>query len=144
MSTPEEHCSGFSNPFKPNEPQYHASQLVTLPVATSSTPKLIQAALHGLRAIWKSGVRYKKAGVLLLDLSAATHVQGDLWTAADDNRSKALMGALDSLNGRYGRATVTLASTGRRQGWRLRAERRSARYTTDWQELLRVVEPRKR
>jgi DNA polymerase V len=46
-----------SNPFKASDRQYHGSQLVTLPAASASTPRLIQAARAGLRMIWWSGVR---------------------------------------------------------------------------------------
>jgi hypothetical protein len=49
-----------------------------LPVATADTGKLTSAALHGI-AVWKQGYRYKKAGVIFLDLRPATEVQGTLF-----------------------------------------------------------------
>jgi DNA polymerase V len=129
----------MSNPFKLSEPQYAGSKTVHLPVASSDTCKLVAAALGGLCAVWRRGVRYKKAGVILLDLVADRSVQGDLWEAPDTPRSKALMRAVDRLNAEHGRDAVRLAASGVRQGWGLRAERRSPRYTTDWDELLRVA-----
>jgi DNA polymerase V len=84
------------------------------------------------------GFRYKKAGVMLLDLAPATTVQGDLWTTPDTGRSKSLMKALDSLNAYYGRGTLTYASSGRRQAWKLRRDHISPRYTTCWEEILAV------
>ena len=100
--------------------------------------RLIQAALAGLRVIWRPGVKYKKAGVLLLDLRACRRLAGGLVGGSPDSeRTVALMATLDGLNGRYGRGTVTLGSTGRRQGWGLRAERTfGAVHHRCWQELL--------
>lgn len=128
-----------TNPFKTQEAQYAASRTITLPVATSDSAKLTNAAAKALAQLWRANVRYKKAGVILIDLVAAQAVQGDLWTTPDSPRTARLMQALDKLNAVYGRDTVTLASSGRKARWGLRAEKRSARYTTSWDELLRVV-----
>ena len=60
-----------TNRFKPGERQHFASKPVQLPVATSDSAKLIRAARAGITALWRPGYRYKKAGVLLLDLHPA-------------------------------------------------------------------------
>jgi DNA polymerase V len=127
-----------TNSFKPNERQYHASKAVRLPVATADTGKLIAAATAGLRIIFKPGYRYKKAGVTFLDLVPAGKVQGALFDRPDDARSVSRMRAIDALNGRYGRGTVGFGTAGERQAWGLRREFISPRYTTMWDELLRV------
>ena len=56
----------------------------------------------------------------------------------DTAASKRLMRAMDSLNARYGRDTVTFAASGRERAWKLRSGHHSPRYTTNWDELLRV------
>lgn len=134
------HLSVFveTNRFKPTDPQHNVTRAIRLPVASADTGRLAKAANTVIRAIYKSGFRYKKAGVMLLDLAPAEHVQGDLWTAPDTSRSKSLMKALDSLNAYYGRGTLTYASSGRRQAWKLRRDFISPRYTTSWKELLTV------
>ena len=48
------------------------------------------------------------------------------------------MRALDALNARFGRGTVTYASMGRQPGWKLRTDFISPRYTTVWDDLLTV------
>ena len=60
-----------TNRFKPDDAQHHAARTVHLPVATSDSGKLIGAALAGLASIGRGGYRYKKAGVMLLDLHPA-------------------------------------------------------------------------
>jgi DNA polymerase V len=127
-----------TNRFKPDDAQHFAARPVRLPVATSDTAKLIGAALAGLAAIWRDGYRYKKAGVVLLDLHPATAAQEGLFDKADTSRRTALMCTIDRLNTRFGRDTLTFAATGRPRPWKLRRELLSPCYTTAWDELLRV------
>jgi DNA polymerase V len=134
------HISVFveTNRFKPHDPQYNASRAMRLPVATADTATLGKAASTLTASLWKAGYSYKKAGVMLLDLAPASHVQGDLWSQPDSNHSKALMKAVDNLNAYYGRDTLAYASSGLMRGWILRREFISPRYTTSWSELLQV------
>ncbi len=108
-----------TNRFKPDDAQRCASRAVHLPVAMSDTSKLIGAALTGLRLIWRNGCRYKKAGVILLDLHRASAVQEGLFDKADSPRRVALMRTIDRLNLRFGRGTVTFAAAGLRRPWNM-------------------------
>ena len=122
---------------RPHDPQYAGERAYNLPVATADTGKLNRAALTALDSLWRPGSAYKKAGVMLIDLMPAATVQGGLFDRVDDARSQARMRALDALNGKFGRGTVTYASMGR-PGWKLRTEFISRRYTTRWDDLLSV------
>ena len=123
---------------RPQDRQHLAEQAVALPVATADTGRLNRAALLGLDAIWRDGLSYKKAGVMLVNLVTAGDVQGGLFDRPDDEKALARMKALDALNARYGRGTVTFASMGRRPAWKLRCEFISPRFTTVWADLLEV------
>lgn len=125
-----------TNRFREDQRQYYGTQAITLPVATSDTGKLITAAHRALAVIWKDGYSYKKAGVMLLDLHKAAEVQETLFDAIDSPAAQARMQAVDRLNAKYGRDTVTFAATGSRQGWQLRSQFHSPRYTTSWNDLL--------
>ena len=127
-----------TNSFRPQDAQYHASQTVTLAVASADTARIIRAALSGLAAIWRSGFRYKKAGVMLLDLLPAATVHAALFDQPDDARSITRMRTMDLINAEYGRDTLTLGATGRRRTWKLRRNFLSPCYTTKWDDLLRV------
>lgn len=48
------------------------------------------------------------------------------------------MSTLDVLNARMGRATVRYGAEGFEAAWRMKGEMRSPRYTTRWEELLKV------
>lgn len=52
-----------------------------------------------------------------------------------DERSKQLMQAIDELNQLYGRGMMRFASMGTNQRWQTRAQYRSNRWTTRWQEI---------
>ena len=123
---------------RPQDRQYAAERAVNLAVATADTGRLNRAAMTALDVLYRPGYEYKKAGVMLLNLAPAGSVQGSLFEAPDDPRSIARMQAIDALNARFGRGTVTFASMGRRPGWKLRTDFISRRYTTLWDELLRV------
>src|ERR1700733_1795007 len=96
-----------TNPFRTRDAQYAREQTVRLPVATADTGKIVRAARLGLNAIWREGFQYKKAGVMLLDLTPSGQVQGGLFDRPDSARAQARMRALDHLNRRFGRDTVT-------------------------------------
>ena len=127
-----------TNRFRPQDKQHNGSQAVQLPVATADTGKLIAAAVRAVQALYRKGFRYKKAGVIFLELTTASHVQGGLFDRSDSPRAVALMQALDAVNRRYGRDTLAYATSGHRRAWKLRSDLLSARYTTNWQELLSV------
>lgn len=128
----------MTNRFKPDQPQYYGTRTVHLPVSTADSARLLAAARHCLRKIWRTGYSFKKAGVELADLVPRTAVQGSLWSNPDTERREALMKAVDGLNNQLGRNTVHFASTGVDRSWRLRCEHRSNRFTTSWEELLEV------
>lgn len=127
-----------TNPFKLEAPQYNASHTIRLPVASADPSRLIAAAKRALQRIWRDGYRYAKAGVELHELIPSALVQGDLWTAPDNMRSKSLMRSMDSINSRFGRGTIHVAASGVERGWKLRSSQRSPRFTTEWSELLTV------
>lgn len=58
--------------------------------------------------------------MLLLDLSQPNEITGDLFAAAQPVASEKLMGVLDAVNGRWGRATMRLASVLVDPGWGMR------------------------
>jgi len=127
-----------TNPFRKQDRQYRASQSTQLPIATADTGRLVAAALGALVAIWREGYRYKKAGVMLLDLAPANAIRGALFAAPDTPASQARMRALDVINRRYGRGTLIVGAAGVKSAWRLRREHASKNYTTSWSELLTV------
>ena len=133
--------------------------------ATADTTALVAAARRCLRRAYVDAdargrpYRYRKAGVMLAEIRPEGTEQRGLFpiarvaSAADRQRQRALMEALDAANRRFGKRTVVVAGQGcpstlRRTrdgspeapGWEMRRERMSPRYTTRWDELA-VVKP---
>lgn len=122
-----------------DEQPYSASALETLMTPTNDSRAVVAAALRVFAQIWRSGIRYRKAGVLLLDLSAADDVMPGLLDV-DDRRTDgdALMKAIDRVNGRFGRGSVHLGLSDHAAAWRMRQEHLSPRYTTRWKDIPRA------
>lgn len=84
--------------------------------------------------MFKPEYQYKKAGMMLSEISPVTRRQSDLLEPETTNNSR-LMLALDSLNQRYGRGTVKVSTQGAIKGWQMLQERKSPNYTTAWDEV---------
>ncbi|MFZ5734396.1 MAG: Y-family DNA polymerase [Pseudomonadota bacterium] len=127
-----------TNKHKPGDRQYYAARPIQLPVASADTGRLTSYAMRALDCIWREGFRYSKAGVIFPKLTSASVVQTDLFGQPDTMQSVALMRALDAINARFGRSTMTYATQGTKQRWKLKSEHISPRYTTSWDELLKA------
>ena len=130
-----------TNPFKPDEPQYNNGVTVKLLHPTNNTFRLAEAALYGLKKIYKLGYAYKKAGIMLTDLCPENRVPVDLFSGFDlpeTKRAKTLMATLDEINAKMGRGTVRSAGEGIQKAWAMRSNNKSNAFTTDWKQLLIV------
>ncbi len=127
-----------TSPFRRSEPQYSRSVTVPLRRPSADTRSIVQAALMGLRAIYRPGYKLAKAGVLLLELMPASVNQAELDLEPEPRSKGKLMAAMDQLNGRYGKGTVLLASAGlagERRTWTMQQSRRTPAYTTRWEDM---------
>ncbi len=127
----------MTNRFRPEQPQYNPSLAIAMPQPSSDSLVINRWACWLTEQMWQPGYGYKKAGVMLSEITPAGQQQGDLLTPAvvEDDR---LMQALDGLNARYGRGTVKLSTQGAGTGWQMRQERKSPGYTTDWEGMVGV------
>jgi DNA polymerase V len=124
--------------FVAEEAHYSASTNVVLPVPSNHTGELIHHAMGGLKRIYREGPVYKKAGVIFNALTPADQVQTALFDQLDREKGKKLMATLDKVNGKLGANTLAFASSGTEKPWKLICEKRSPRYTTQWNELMVV------
>lgn len=124
-----------TNPFREQDPQYRKTVLVPLPYPSADTAVLMKAAMAALCRGFVPGFRYHKCGVMLGEIHQANALQADLFAPVDDPKRLRLMGLMDSINKRQGAGTLQMASTQLNNAWHMRAEHRSPRYTTCWDEL---------
>ena len=83
--------------------------------------------------IFRAGYHYKKAGVILSEISKASVYQADMFSAILEKPE--LMQTLDLINARYGKGTLRLSRDGSRHSWKMLQENKSPEYTTNWDEF---------
>lgn len=127
-----------TNPFQPGHPQRFVSASHLFAAETSDSLEIVEQSLALLRQLWKPGYRYKKAGVIVQDTVSETQVQGDLFDRHDRSKARKIMVAMDTLNHKYGSDLLGLGIADLGERWKLRSERLSPRYTTDWAQLMLV------
>lgn len=111
---------------------------IALPIASNSQAEIVRLALRGLDRIFQPNIQYKKAGVIVSELSDASHTQGNLFVATQTEQHKKLSETTDNLNAKYGRDTLKLAIQGDGEKWKLRQENISSCFTTRMSDVLRV------
>lgn len=128
-----------TDPHRSNTSQQARTSIAPLPHPSADTRVLIAAALRQLKAAYRHGHAYKRAGIQLLDLTPAGQGQGDLFSQSTTAPAQpALMAVMDQINQRLGKDTLQYASATARRGWQSRASRLSPAYTTRWSDLVRV------
>jgi DNA polymerase V len=126
-----------TNRFRKDLPQYMPSLAVPLPYPTNDSLEVNRWASALCERMFRPGYQYKKAGIMLSEISPVTHRQADL-LEEDVPTSGKLMLALDTLNQRFGRGTVKVSTQGAYSDWQMRQERKSPDYTTSWDEIPAV------
>ena len=120
-----------TNRFRKDLPQYNPCITVPLPQPTNDSLVVNRWADYLVGRMFKPDYAYKKAGVMLGDISPVGRYQTD-WLEPAQATDTCLMHTLDKLNQRYGRGTVKVSTQGAHQGWQMRQERKSPNYTTQW------------
>ena len=121
-----------ASPFKPG--YYGNSAVGVIPGGAEYTPRLMAVVRGLLERIYRPGIAYKRAGVVLMDLVSAGNREDDLFTdCQNDAREARLMKAVDRLDGRVlWAAEMAAPDAVGKQSWR------SVKFTTRWQDVLRV------
>jgi hypothetical protein len=89
--------------------------------------------------LWRDGFRYSKCGVMITELLPETMRQPALWSEPNREKRDWAWKTMDKLNARHGRDTVRILGAGPKEAaWKLRAEHRSPRWTTRWDELPQI------
>lgn len=115
--------------------RFSDGRIIALPSPTDDTRDLLHAALHGLRALYREGPAYAKAGVVLSQFVERGSYTGDLFAPPPRPRSEALMRVMDAINAKQGRGTLRLAREQIEGAWSMRRELLSPAYTTSWEGL---------
>jgi len=117
-----------------SDSDYHHAITLSLPMPSSSTKVLLGTALLALDKIYRPDTQYKKAGVIVFEISSSRSLQRDLFNDYSP-REDCLMTTLDDINAIMGRGTLRYGAQGFKQNWKARSSKRSPPYTTCWEAL---------
>ncbi len=121
----------------PIDQQYYNSSLVNLPNPTNSAITIAKYANMGLKRIFKKNINYKKAGVILTDLTPSDSKQLNLFQNTGNTHGN-LMKTIDKIHLRFGENLLKLGNQDLNQTWKMRQEYLSSRYTTDVRDIIKV------
>lgn len=127
-----------TNPFATNQPQYYNQSVIELPVSSNDSSELIHYAVRGLESIFREGYQYKKAGVIVSEISPQRPLQIDMFDTRDRDKYQKVMLAMDKLNASFGRQKVKIATQGFDRKWKLKNEKLSPCYTTNIKDIFEV------
>jgi len=140
-----------TNHFRLDLAQYDAGLTVTLVTPAASTHEIVGAALRALRAFWREGYQFKRAGVIVSGISSDRAIQQDLFddlTPEQRQKLNRLSEIIDVINHRHGNDTIQLGvqqfpidpTTGETTTFKdlIKHDYRSRCYTTNFDDIITV------
>ena len=140
----------WTSRFNENVPEYTIHDSLTLPIATNAQEEIVGAALSILRAKYPKlmadsrpdrpdmSFYFKKAGVILWQISPDHPRQQDLFDPIDRSKQNKLMEAIDAINRKNGYGTIRQAIQGTNCRFDLKREYMSKQFTTNIHDILKV------
>ena len=140
----------WTSRFNENVPEYTIHDSLTLPIATNAQEEIVGAALSILRAKYPKPMAdsrpdrpdmsfyFKKAGVILWQISPDHPRQQDLFDPIDRSKQKKLMETIDAINRKNGYGTIRQAIQGTDCRFDLKREYMSKQFTTNIHDILKV------
>ncbi|KAB1160802.1 Y-family DNA polymerase [Tenacibaculum aiptasiae] len=126
-----------SDRHKKDSEQHRVSKTVVFPYPTDSTLTISKSAVKAVTTIFKEGIKYKRAGVIVTGLVPSDNYQLNMFEG-ENPKHKPLMKAIDKLNKTFKSDKVKLANQDLKRTWKMRQERLSPKYTTNINEIIRV------
>lgn len=117
--------------------QYSRNMVLKLPFATNSNIELAHFADAALRKIFKPNFAYKKAGVIVMELSSEKEQQLSLFENSNPKHVP-LMKAIDHINHKEGHLVIKLACQDFKRTWKMNQTHLSPRYTTNFSDIIQV------
>ena len=140
----------WTSRFNENVPEYTIHDSLTLPIATNAQEEIVGATLSILRAKYPKlmadsrpdrpdmSFHFKKAGVILWQISPDHPRQQDFFDPIDRSKQKKLMEAIDAINRKNGYGTIRQAIQGTDCRFDLKREYMSKQFTTNIHDILKV------
>ncbi|KHM46787.1 XRE family transcriptional regulator [Pseudoalteromonas distincta] len=115
---------------------YKKSFVYKFPSPTNDTCVMANAVSEVFNKIYQPGIRFYKCGVGAVELISEQFQQNDLFNKSPDNPK--LMQCLDTINKRYGKGMLSLASSKLNDRWHMNRDFLSPQYTTRWRDIPKI------
>ncbi|MFK7031896.1 Y-family DNA polymerase [Flavobacterium oreochromis] len=126
-----------SNYHRKDLAQYSRNIVINTDFPTNSTMELNHYAQIGLKAIFKEGIQYKKAGVIVMGITPNTQTQLSLFNTSNP-KHQPIMSVIDKLNKSYGTSKVKFGRQSLKRQWKMRQEKLSPCYTTKIKDIIKI------
>ena len=126
-----------SDRFQKNAQQHRESTTVVFSYPTDSTLEIATAAIKAVKTIFRPGIKYKKAGVIVTGLVPNDNFQLNLFTH-ENPKHKPLMAAIDDLNKKFKSDKIKLGNQDLKRTWKMRQKKLSAKFTTKINDVIIV------
>ena len=117
--------------------QHRTSKVIKLSYPTDSSLTICKYAVEAISLIFKEGIKYKRAGVIVTGLVPTYNHQLNIFEH-ENPKHKPLMTAIDSINKKYKDYKIKLGNQDLERTWKMRQERLSPRYTTSINDIIKV------
>ena len=131
-----------SNKFNKSNHQYYGFETLDFITPTNDLFEIIRKAIAALKLIYRPGIKYKKAGVLLSDLTPEGVYTRDLFVQKSEEsllKNIKVNRMFDALNQRYGSGTISIAKENYEKFYLTRRKNLSPAYTSNFNDLPVVV-----
>lgn len=105
-------CFILTNRHREDLEQYANKATENLVTATADPGLLVETAFRLLHSIYRPGFQYKRAGIIVFNISSDEAVQLDFFGQEDLQKKRRLLQAADALNNRFGSDKIRLAVQG--------------------------------
>ncbi|MFK7059733.1 Y-family DNA polymerase [Flavobacterium oreochromis] len=126
-----------SNYHRKDLAQYSRNIVINTDFPTNSTMELNHYAQIGLKAIFKEGIQYKKAGVIVMGITPNSQTQLSLFNTSNP-KHQPIMSVIDKLNKSYGTSKVKFGRQSLKRQWKMRQEKLSPCYTTKIKDIIKI------
>ena len=117
--------------------QHRTSKVIKLSYPTDSSLTICKHAVEAVSSIFKEGIKYKRAGVIVTGLVPTYNHQLNIFEH-ENPKHKPLMTAIDGINKKYKDYKIKLGNQDLERTWKMRQERLSPRYTTSINDIIKV------
>lgn len=126
-----------TNRFREDLPAYNPTIMFPTDFPTNSSLAIIETAQKAFKRIYREGYQYKKAGVIVTNITPANSFQLNIFNGENPKHAN-LMQAIDKVNSSAGRKLIRFGGQSLGRVWKMKQERLSPSYTTKFSDIIRV------